>query len=239
MCFRPLFAKLAYSLPAWFGLCTAADWARFDSFLRRCVKLCYSSISNPPSVSSMLGDAEHSLFQKIISNKHHVLQPYLTNRADVHYKLRNQNHNKTLIPKTVDLTDRLFDSLSVLWHCWLGGRKGIRPVKILSDGVLVWLSVWGEVQICVWPSWCHCHLSLASVKSRLVLPFWYQLTWVVPDKIQRAVNSCSSSHSIIAVSDVIRSLFFCYFYYHVYIKLQLSTWLTNENDDDDDDDDGG
>ena len=28
----------------------------------------------------------------------------------------------------------------------------------------------------------HCHsLSLASVKSRLVLPFWYQLTWVVPD----------------------------------------------------------
>jgi len=27
-----------------------------------------------------------------------------------------------------------------------------------------------EVQICIWPSWCHCHwLPLASVKSRLVL----------------------------------------------------------------------
>ena len=25
-------------------------------------------------------------------------------------------------------------------------------------------------------------LSLASVKSRLVLPFWYRLTWVVPEK---------------------------------------------------------
>jgi len=25
-------------------------------------------------------------------------------------------------------------------------------------------------------------LSLAPVKSRLVLPFWYRLTWVVPDK---------------------------------------------------------
>ena len=36
----------------------------------------------------------------------------------------------------------------------------------------------------IWPSWCHCHsLSLASVKSRLVfLPFWYRLTWVVPEK---------------------------------------------------------
>ena len=33
------------------------------------------------------------------------------------------------------------------------------------------------MQTCIWPSGCHCHsLSLASVKSRLVLPFWYRLT---------------------------------------------------------------
>ena len=64
---------------------------------------------------------------------------------------------------------------SVLWRCWLGGRKGIRP-----GGLLAWLSVWSEMQTCMWPSWCHCHsLSLASVKSRLVLPFWYRLTCVV------------------------------------------------------------
>ena len=69
------------------------------------------------------------------------------------------------------------------FHCWLGGRKGIRPVKILSCGVLAWLSVWSEVETCIWPSGFHCHsLSLASVKSRLVLPFWYRLTRVVPDK---------------------------------------------------------
>ena len=37
--------------------------------------------------------------------------------------------------------------LSVLWRCWMGGRKGIRPVKKLSGGMLAWLSVWGEVQI--------------------------------------------------------------------------------------------
>jgi len=23
--------------------------------------------------------------------------------------------------------------------------------------MLVWLSVWGKVQICIWSSWCHCH----------------------------------------------------------------------------------
>ena len=58
---------------------------------------------------------------------------------------------------------------SVLWLCWLGGRKGIRPVKKLSDRVLAWLSVWSEVQICTSPSWCHCHsLSLAPVN-----PDWF------------------------------------------------------------------
>ena len=78
---------------------------------------------------------------------------------------------------------------SVLWRCWLGGRKGIRPVKSSSGGVLVWLSVRSEVETCIWPSWCHCHsLSLASVKSRLVLPFWYRLTWVVPQK--GPLNGC-------------------------------------------------
>ena len=78
---------------------------------------------------------------------------------------------------------------SVLWHCWLGGRKGIWPVKKLSAGVLAWLSAWSKVQTCIWPSWCHCHsLSVASVKSRLVLPIWYWPTRVVLDK--RPLNGC-------------------------------------------------
>jgi len=38
---------------------------------------------------------------------------------------------------------------SVLWRCWLGGRKGIRPVKNLEWWVLAWLSVWSEVQTCI------------------------------------------------------------------------------------------
>ena len=78
---------------------------------------------------------------------------------------------------------------SVLWHCWLGGRKGIRPVKNFSGGVLAWLSLWSEMQAWIWPSWCHCHsLSLASVKCRLFLPFCYRLTRVVPEK--GPLNGC-------------------------------------------------
>ena len=70
-----------------------------------------------------------------------------------------------------------FLAFSVLTR--LGSGKGIRPVKNLSSEVLTWLSVSSEVQTCVWPMWYHCHsLSLAPVKSRLVLPFWYRLTWI-------------------------------------------------------------
>jgi len=90
-------------------------------------------------------------------------------------------------PSTIDLSlvyQQTFclirNLLSVLWHCWLGGRKGIRPVKKLSSEVLAWFSLWSEMQTCIWPSWCRCHsLSLASVKSRLVLPFWCRLTYRV------------------------------------------------------------
>ena len=77
---------------------------------------------------------------------------------------------------------------SVLWRCWLGGRKGIQPVKNwvvrCRCGYLSGARCWH-----IWPSWCHCHsLSLAPVKSRLVLPFWYRLTQVVLDK--GPLNGC-------------------------------------------------
>ena len=62
-----------------------------------------------------------------------------------------------------------FSALTLL----VGRQEGHPACKKLSGGVLAWLSVWSEVRTCICSSWCHCHsLSLASVKSRLVLPFW-------------------------------------------------------------------
>ena len=84
----------------------------------------------------------------------------------------------------VDIT---FSALTLL----VGWQEGHLACKKLSGGMLAWLSVWSEVQTCIWPSCCHCHsLSLASVKSRLVLPFWYGLTRVVLDKGPLNVCMC-------------------------------------------------
>ena len=78
-----------------------------------------------------------------------------------------------------------FSALTLL----VGRQEGHPACKKLSSGVLAWLSVWSEVQVCIWPSCCHCHpLSLASVKSRLIVSFWYWLIRVVPDK--GPLNGC-------------------------------------------------
>ena len=102
-----------------------------------------------------------------------------------------------------------FSALTLL----VGRQEGHPACKKLSGGVLAWLSVWSEVQTCIWSSWCHCHsLSLASVKSRLVPPFWYRLTWVVPEK--GPLNGCvcvcvcvGSNFEWLAVLRVIRNLY--------------------------------
>ena len=66
------------------------------------------------------------------------------------------------------IVDAAFSALTLL----VGWQEGHLACKNLSGGMLAWLSVWSEVQTCVWPSWCHCHsLSLASVKSR-----WFYLS---------------------------------------------------------------
>ena len=100
--------------------------------------------------------------------------------TSIHINQLTKNHFKLVVGHT-----SAFSALMLL----VGRQEGHPACKKLSGGVLAWLSVWSKVQTCIWPSGCHCHsLSLASVKSRLVVPFWYQLTRVVPEK--GPLNGC-------------------------------------------------
>ena len=88
----------------------------------------------------------------------------------------------------------------MMWWCfqWLAfsalmllvGRQEGHPVCKKTEwwgaGMVICLEWGADLHM---PSWCHCHsLSLAPVKSRLVLPFWYWLTRVVPEK--GPLNGC-------------------------------------------------
>jgi len=77
-------------------------------------------------------------------------------------------------------------SLSVLWRCWLGSRKGIRPVKnwvveCLGWGADLHIAQQMPLQLAV-----SCSSKSRLVLTFLVLPFWYLLTRVVPDIFQKS-----------------------------------------------------
>ena len=98
------------------------------------------------------------------------------------------NHILKSQTKYCDSAERTMPS--VLWRCWLGSRKGIRPVKNewWGAGMVICLEQGADLhmaQLIPLPLtvWC-----LASLKSRLVLPFRYRLTWVVPER--GPLNGC-------------------------------------------------
>jgi len=71
---------------------------------------------------------------------------------------------------------------SVLWRCWLGDRKGIRPVKTdwWGAGVVICLERGADlfiVQLMPLPLTVFCFS-----KIQIGLPIWYRLTRVVPEK---------------------------------------------------------
>ena len=73
---------------------------------------------------------------------------------------------------------------SVLWRCWLGGRKGILPVKTewWGAGVVICLERDADLhmaQLMPLPLTVSCFSKI---------PFWYRLTRVVPDK--GPLNGC-------------------------------------------------
>jgi len=104
----------------------------------------------------------------------------------MHIKARLQQ--KILLTK--DSRTPLITFMFPLYRNNFGQQEGQPTCKKTKWWVLAWLSDWSEVQTCIWFSWCHHHsLSLASVKSRLVLPFWYRLTRVVPEK--GSLNECT------------------------------------------------
>ena len=50
----------------------------------------------------------NSRFYSWLSIKYHILQTYLPERHELTYNLRDRSHNRSLIIKTMDLTDRDF-----------------------------------------------------------------------------------------------------------------------------------
>jgi len=62
------------------------------------------------------------------------------------------------------MLDVAFSALTLL--------EGHPACKKLTGGVLAWLSLWSEVQTCIWPSGFYCH----SLSLALENPDWFHLS---------------------------------------------------------------
>ena len=78
-----------------------------------------------------------------------------------HLSLKKTIHKQASVPSSHNHSD--LNSYSLLlyfdWFCafsaltlLVGRQEGHPACKKLSGGVLAWLSVWSEVQTCIWPS---------------------------------------------------------------------------------------
>ena len=166
-----------------------------QSFLTRCV-LSKNSWSNWDAICGRLKWVQRTLYWKILlTGRDNFMGVLSGNRSRwVQRWIQVQGQCAAAmwpLPKLlrkfscIMLSKHAFSALTLL----VGRQEGHLACKKLSGEVLAWLSVWSEVQTCIWSSGFHCHsLSLASVKSRLALPFWYRLSRVVPDK--GPLNGC-------------------------------------------------
>ena len=87
-------------------------------------------------------------------------------------KLSTDKVQISLIIIIIVITVIAFSALMQL----VGHQEEHPACKKLSDGVLVWLSVWSEVHIvCIWSSWCHCHPKPYRLLHHLN-PDWFYLS---------------------------------------------------------------
>ena len=104
---RPLIAKLTYVPKAWWGYANAADRARLEGFLRRCVRLGFLSASSP-TLGSVCDEADDRLFTCINHDPRHLLRPLLPPTRGDHCNLRKRHHNLQLPAKTSTQSDNGF-----------------------------------------------------------------------------------------------------------------------------------
>ena len=102
-----IIAKLTYAVSAWWGYTSAADRQRLEAVVRRAKRthLCSNDV---PTLAKLVERADDDLFDKILSNPHHVLYNILPDETVTFYGLRTRCHNRELVDKTSRLVQSSF-----------------------------------------------------------------------------------------------------------------------------------
>ena len=96
--FRALvISKITYASPAWRGYLSSADLSKMNSLIHKGCK--WGLLSETIDLEKILDNADRKLFGSMLSNKQHVLTPFLPPVRQLSYSLRPRLHQFTLPPK--------------------------------------------------------------------------------------------------------------------------------------------
>jgi len=136
----------------------ANDRQKIFAFIRRCICTGFCS-PYLADFHNLYISLDEKLFNKILTCPNHILRTLLPPPTAQNYSLRNRPHNRQLLIQAYILDLRFillscttavcaFSALTLL----VGRQEGHPACKKLSGEVLAWLSVYSEVQTCIWPS---------------------------------------------------------------------------------------
>ena len=124
--------------------------------------------------SSVAYTAQHLQYTQNISCRTSLAYLPLTWRLRTQVGIHRRYDAKDFLchRKCLRTAGNVISWLSVLWHCWLGVWKSIRPVKKLSGDVLTWLQ-WGTndlhmVQLMPLPPIISCFIKIENGLKFLV-----------------------------------------------------------------------
>jgi len=133
------------------------------------INLCLTELHNMPVTFSMLGGpllVPGLSLDSISAQKYAKYCVAFGQTVGVCFRLFVTSFVNLLYKRL--LTELPFRALTLL----VGQQERHPACKKTSGLMLAWLSVWGEVQICIWPSWCYCQSpSVASIN-----PEWFYLS---------------------------------------------------------------
>jgi len=90
---------LLYACSAWWGYASSSDRQRIAAFIRRGARRGFCS-PDLPCIEELVSGIDDTLFNCILSDKHHVLYQLLPPERDCGYTLRPRKHERCLINKS-------------------------------------------------------------------------------------------------------------------------------------------
>ena len=107
LCKSTVISKITYVAPSWWSFANIEQKLKLQAIINKCIKWGFYS-KKDPTLNEIIDKNEECLFNKILSNPHHILHQFLPPQIDHKYQTRKRRHNLQLPVKQNTLNSKNF-----------------------------------------------------------------------------------------------------------------------------------